>query len=192
MFFFLLWNAVLRTAFGPPSPLAYFFTLRCKGPKLESESLYLYSCNASPQLWFKLLGQPRASTQGVKIDWRVHRKHSVYVNHWRSTSTPQTFSWSMSTILLFSTWLTSTTAFFYWSTSTCLFQPAFFCWPTSTCLFLTGRRPSTSILQPFSSRPTLNIMLHQTFCNLSFLIILFNIFWNLVHPIGFTFFSETL
>ena len=158
--FFCLRNAVLRTAFSSPSPLAYFFTLRCKGPKLESESLYLYSCNASPQPWFKLLGQPRASTQGVKIDWRVHRKHSVYVNHWRSTSTPQTFSWSMSTILLFLPgWhlpLPFSTgrrrpAFFNLSFSAGRRRPAFSNW--STCLFLTGRRPSTSILQPFLSRP---------------------------------------
>ena len=46
----------------------------CKGPKLESEPLYLYSCNTSPQPWVKLLSQPRASNQGVKIDWWVHLK----------------------------------------------------------------------------------------------------------------------
>ena len=50
----------------------------CKQPKLESGPLYLYSCNTSPKLWFKLLGQPRASTQGVNIDWRVHRKQSIF------------------------------------------------------------------------------------------------------------------
>ena len=54
------------------------FVLTCNGPKLESGPLYIYSCNTSPQLWFKLLGKPRASTQGVKIDWPVHRKQSVF------------------------------------------------------------------------------------------------------------------
>ena len=58
------------------SSLLFIFTF--KGPKLESESLYLYSCVVSPQLWLKLLCQPRASTQGVKIDWRVHQKQFLF------------------------------------------------------------------------------------------------------------------
>ena len=41
--------------------------LTCKGPKLESESLYLFSCILSPQPWFKLPCQTRASIQGVRI-----------------------------------------------------------------------------------------------------------------------------
>ena len=40
--------------------------------------------------------------------------------HWRSTLTPQLFSRSTLTILLFSIWSTSTTAFFYWLISTIL------------------------------------------------------------------------
>ena len=52
--------------------------LHVREPKLESEPLYLYSCITSPQPWFKLMCQPRASTQGVKINWRVHRKQSVF------------------------------------------------------------------------------------------------------------------
>ena len=57
---------------------SHIIIIRWKGPLLESEPLYLYSCIIFPQPWFELLYQPRASTQGEKIDWRVHRKQFVF------------------------------------------------------------------------------------------------------------------
>ena len=61
----------------------------CEGPKLESEPLYLYSCITSPQPWFKLLCQSRASTQGVKISKTKHsKKYSEYLKIFKYSSQP--------------------------------------------------------------------------------------------------------
>ena len=49
-----------------------------RDPSLSLSHYISTLVNTSPQPLFKLLDQPRASTQGVKMDWRVHQKQFVF------------------------------------------------------------------------------------------------------------------
>ena len=58
------------------SPVTHYDTFY-KSPKLEIDPPYPYSCNGSLVPWFKLMGQLRASTEGLENSWRVQWKHHI-------------------------------------------------------------------------------------------------------------------
>ena len=58
--------------------------LTCKGHKLESEPLYLYSCSCFSPPRFNLRCQTRASTQGVRGSLTSHQE-TMYLDCWDRT-----------------------------------------------------------------------------------------------------------
>ena len=115
--------------------LEHFFSVSihftCKGPKLESESLYLYSCVISPQPRFKLLCQPRASTRGVKIASSQETFHNQLITYNESVSYLQRIHTIRSIIQgsLGSRIVYMLDITLLISSKGCVFRPAFRCTP---------------------------------------------------------------